>query len=68
MKTIVKEAIEQFNLTEEQARYIDKELDFEVKEDETIDLINTMTTNEKQETIYQVVLTNGDNQRHVCYI
>jgi hypothetical protein len=71
MTKLVSEAIEKFNLTEEQAMYIEKELsDFvEIKEDEEeIAIRNTMQTNSSGETIYQVVLTNGDMDRHVCYI
>ena len=71
MTKLVSEAIEKFNLTEEQAMYIEKELsDFvEIKEDEEeIAIRNTMQTNSNGEAIIQVVLTNGDMYRHVCYI
>lgn len=58
------------NLTEDQEKYIKKEmLDMDIKEDESISLKDTkMIGGSNQEEIFEVVLTNGDVERHVCFI
>ena len=57
------------NMTEEQLDFIEKELDFDIREDETIRIMSTCQFNDKQEIIYKAVLTNADgNERHICYV
>lgn len=59
----------EFEVTEEQLQYINQELEgIEIAEDETLEIKNTGMTASNGELIEQVVLTNGDMERHVCYI
>ena len=59
-----------FDLTEEQRNYIEKELmvGITIADDEELSIKETETANYKGELIQEVVLTNGDKERHVCYI
>ena len=59
-----------FNLTEEQQNYVEKELSvgITIRDDEELGIKETGTANHEGELIQEVVLTNGDIERHVCFI
>jgi hypothetical protein len=59
-----------FDLTEEQQNYVEKELSVGIiiRDDEELEIKETRTANHEGELIQEVVLTNGDVERHVCFM
>ncbi len=58
--------LEKFNITEEQAKYIQKEMKgLNIKNINRIKIVNTGTATEKGDLIQQVVF---DENKHICYI
>lgn len=63
------EELEYLDITEDQRGYILKELEgINIREDESIIIKSTGQSNEKGDFIHQVLLTNGDMERFICYI
>ena len=69
MRKIIEDAIERYELTEEQTQYLDKELDFERENFNSIEL-RPQTLNSKGEQIYQAWLMHDDESDvlHICYL
>jgi len=66
----IKELLEYEDLTEKEIEHVIKEMkDIDIADDESFIIKSTgMTRGKNQEVIYQVLLTNGDVERFVCYI
>ena len=69
MRKIIEDAIERYELTEEQTQYLDKELDFERENFNSIEL-RPYELNIKGEQIYQALLIDdeSDGALHICYL